>query len=392
MNTRTDERGSGACPVRIAVVGVHGYGAAHVLTALRLQQEGRAELVALVDPMDGPIVRDGRRIEAELPAIVPDLDDVLAGGGVDVVVVATPLHTHANLATQALRAGADVLLEKPPVTDLASYEALRAVQRETGRQVQVGFQSLGSLALVELRRLIADGELGALESIGAAGSWTRDHAYWTRARWAGRRELDGIRISDGAVSNPFAHAVMTSLRIAGWDDPAAIDAVEADLYCVNEIEVDDTSTLRLHPSACGKVAFDGVITCAFTLAGPREDDPFIRVRGSKGTAVLHYTEDLLSLDGADPRRFDRIDLMENLIEARAGRAELFSPLDAAGAFVSVIEQVARTPVRAIGESFARWHGTGESRHPVIDGVETAIGRALATGSLFREIDEAPWAH
>jgi predicted dehydrogenase len=382
---------SEARPLRIAVVGVHGYGAAHVLTALRLQQQGRAELVALVDPLDGPIVREGRRIEAELPAIVPDLDDVLQRRDIDVAVVATPLHTHAGIAARALRSGADVLLEKPPVTDLATFESLRSVQRQTGGLIQVGFQSLGSLALVELKRLIEAGELGVVEAIGAAGTWTRDHAYWTRARWAGRRELDGVRVSDGAVSNPFAHAVMTALRIAGWNDASAIDAVEADLYRVNEIDVDDTSTLRVHPSITGRGSFGGVITCAFTLAGPREDVPFIRVRGSKGTAVLHYTEDLLAVNGGQPRRFDRVDLMENLIDARAGRAELFSPLDAAGAFVSIIEEVARTPVHPIAPSFAQWHGSDESRHPVVEGVVTAVERALKSESLFRELDEAPWA-
>ncbi|MGA0566440.1 Gfo/Idh/MocA family protein [Rathayibacter sp. KR2-224] len=378
-------------PPRVAIVGVHGYGAAHVLKAQELQRQGKAELVALVDPVDGPIVRDGRVVEGDLPPIVPSIDAIFDDTIADIVVIATPLHTHAELASRALRAGADVLLEKPPVVDLASLSELTEVQEATGGLVQVGFQSLGSLALVELRNLISNGGLGRIQAIGAAGSWTRDLRYWKRARWAGRREMDGIRVSDGAVSNPFAHAVMTALRIAGWNDAADIRNIETDLYRINEIEVDDTSALRIHPSEAAKRTFDGVLMCAFTLAGPEEADPFIEVRGSEGVAVLHYTEDVLTAPGTGTRRFGRLDLMENLIDARVGRASLLSPLANTGAFVSVIEQVAATPVYRIDDSHAEWQGTGESAHPVVAQVERAIDRALATQSLFRELDEAPWA-
>ena len=66
-------------PARVAVVGVHGYGAAHVLRAQELQRAGRVRLVGLVDPVDGPIVRDGTRVEGDLPAILPTVDDLFDG-------------------------------------------------------------------------------------------------------------------------------------------------------------------------------------------------------------------------------------------------------------------------------------------------------------------------
>ncbi|NNC11563.1 Gfo/Idh/MocA family oxidoreductase [Planctomonas sp. JC2975] len=382
---------SAARPTRIAVIGVHGYGAAHVLRAQELHAEGRAELVGLVDPLDGPVVREGRRVEGDLPPIVPTIDVLLAETEVDVVVVATPLHTHGELAARALRAGADVLLEKPPVTDLAAFRRLAEVQYETGRMVQVGFQSLGSLALAELQAAIARGELGTIEAIGAAGSWTRDRAYWTRSPWAGRRELNGVRVSDGAVSNPFAHAVMTSLSIAGWHDPRAVARVETDLHRVNAIDVDDTSALRVHPTEQGASTFDGVLTCAFTLAGPREDDPFVTVRGSRGTAVLHYTRDRLTMPDGVTRDFGRIDLMDNLIDARDEGAELLSPLDRTGGFVSVIESVAAASVHPVPSSAVEWLGESLETRPVLDGVVTAIDRAIAEERLFSELDVASWA-
>ena len=74
--------------------------------------------MGLVDPKGGPVVADGGAVvpDSDLPARWPDLGSLLTSVPVDVVVVATPLHTHAALGRQALEAGADVLLEKPPVT------------------------------------------------------------------------------------------------------------------------------------------------------------------------------------------------------------------------------------------------------------------------------------
>ena len=51
-----------------------------------------------------------------------------------------------------MRAGADVLLEKPPTASLAEFEQLSAVVAETGRACQVGFQAQASQATLTLAR------------------------------------------------------------------------------------------------------------------------------------------------------------------------------------------------------------------------------------------------
>jgi len=393
--TRLDGGPAAAAPgrvdlPRVAVVGVHGYGTAHILNALDLQDRGVLRLVALVDPEPGPIVRDGVTLpESRLPVRLRSIDQLLGRIPVDIVVVATPLHTHATLAIAALRAGADVLLEKPPVTQLSTLAAVDAVVRETGGLVQVGFQSLGSFALAELQREIRMGTIGEPVAIGATGSWTRPQGYWTRSRWAGRRELDGERVADGAVANPFAHAVMTSLRIAGWESPEAIGEIDTDLRRVNPIEADDTSAVRVRPSALGARSFGGTLTCAFTLAGPRESEPTIVVRGTDGAAVLSYTTDRLTIGGRE-RQFGRVDLLENLVAARRGGAELLSPLSAAGGFVRVIEAVTDAPVTPIDGRHVAWEGQGEARRPVLDGVEAAVRGAVESQALFSELASVPW--
>ncbi len=137
--------GSGAvsAPARLVLVGVRGFGEVHAARIARLADEGLVELVAAVDPgvvLDPPVIY-GTDLYA-------DLDEALAAvGPVDVVVVAAPLGAHFPLAHTALAAGADVYLEKPPVTSLDDFTRLLETEQETGRVVQVGFQSLGSHAL-----------------------------------------------------------------------------------------------------------------------------------------------------------------------------------------------------------------------------------------------------
>jgi len=62
---------------------------------------------------------------------------------------------------------------------------------------------MGSGAVRQARELIEDGALGEIRGIGASGAWQRTSAYYDRARWAGKRSLDGVPVVDGALTNPF---------------------------------------------------------------------------------------------------------------------------------------------------------------------------------------------
>ncbi len=373
-------------------MGIHGYGASHVVHALSLQSQSRVELVGLVDPLPGPVTRDGLTIGVdELPPIFPTTEALLAATDVDIVIIATPLHTHRAIAELALAAGADVLLEKPPVTTLRDFDDLVAAARATGSRVQVGFQSLGSGALAALHETIQAGDLGELESIAAYGSWTRDRRYWTRAAWAGRRTLNGRPVVDGVLTNPFAHAIMTALTIARWETPDAIASADVDLYRANDIEADDTSSFRLLPSESGKATFGGILSGAFTLAGPREDPPAIVVIGSRGSARLDYIGDTLTLNRngtTSERRYDREDLLENLIGHRIDGRPLLAPLERTGGFVRFVEAVAAAPVTPIHPSFIRWEGDGLDAHPVIDGVDALVSDTATKQIVFRDTPTA----
>lgn len=364
---------------RVALVGVHGFGAHHLRNLDRLQAAGVVDLVAVADP------------QAPVPGAVPPsaavyagLDELLsATQALDVIIVATPIQTHAPLALAALAADADLYLEKPPVASLADYNRIRSTANAAGRSVQIGFQSLGSHALKAIEDLLAAGTIGTLQGISATGRWVRDKAYYKRSRWAGKRSINGVDVVDGVATNPLAHAVATALRIAGARTMADVASIETELYRANDIESDDTSVIRIRTAA-------GLpITCALTICAAESVEPYVTLQGSAGTAVFHYTEDRLTVETASGRTeetYGRDDLTENLLAHRSSGAPLLSSLADSGAFMLVLEAIRTAPAPAlIDASAVRWEGDGEAAHAVVVDIEEALERAGREHATFSEL-------
>jgi len=86
--------------------------------------------------------------------------DAIDSPDVDVVAVLTPPASHRELALRALRAGKDVILEKPPVMRSADFDDLEAACAATGRRVFVAENYYYKPLAVTLRKLLADGVVG----------------------------------------------------------------------------------------------------------------------------------------------------------------------------------------------------------------------------------------
>ncbi|MGC5013397.1 DUF6807 family protein [Streptosporangium sp. DT93] len=347
-------------PVRVVVAGIHGHGRNHVENVRRLAATGRAELAGVCDtrPADG----------LDVPWSA-DLASLIAGTGAEVAVIATPIHTHAPLAVAALRAGAHVLLEKPPTPSVEEFEQISAAVAETGLACQVGFQSLGSAAVPAAAGLLGE----PIRAVGVAGSWTRPFSYYTRAPWAGRRRLDGVDVMDGALTNPFAHAVATALAVAGADAVSSVEGIELELYRANAISSDDTSSARLRLS-------DGtVIAITVSLCGGRRTEPYLHLHGDTRSALLFYTLDEVEVDGVRTG-FDRTDLLSNLLAHVREGEELLVPLERTGGFTRVLDEIRRAPDPLPATGFRT-----EPSRLVLPGIEGLAVRAAAELRTLSEL-------
>jgi predicted dehydrogenase len=368
-----------SAPVRVAQIGANGHGLWHRRHLVPRQEAGRVRLVGLCDV---------NAVQERVPDGVEVFTDhraMLDAVGPEVVVICTPPHTHLALATDAVRAGCDILLEKPPVSSLAEHRALAATLAEMGRACQVGFQALGSAALGELRTAVDAGRLGTVDGVSAAASWQRSDAYYARSPWAGRRSLDGRPVLDGALANPLAHAIMQSLAISGGE----ISTVELERYRTRPIEVDDTACLRIRLTT-------GVsVVVAVTLCGEDFIAGEIAVHGRDGRAVLEYPTDRLALPGdPQPRPIEgRISLLDNLLDHRERPDEvpLIAPLGRTEPFTALMEVIANAPdPTPVPAEWFTVTGQAPERHTVIRGVNAAVRAATGSLSLFSEMGVA-WA-
>ena len=363
----------------VGLIGANGHGRWHRRRIAALAGSGRIRLVGLADV---------RPLEPDPPVpqgvpVFTDHRDLLAQAGPDVVVICTPPHTHLPIALDAIAAGADLLLEKPPVASLAAQHTLTASLAAAGRTCQVGFQALGSQAWAGFRDALP--RLGPLAGITAVASWQREDAYYTRAAWAGRRSVGGRPVVDGALVNPLAHAVMQALasaRAAGAGRPRQLTA---ERYRVRPIEVEDTAFAR--------ITFDDgpPLLIAVTLAGEDFIAGEIGASGPGGRALLEYPTDRLARPGQDePAEVPgRTDLLTNLLDHRDHGTPLLVPLAATADFTAVLEALTAPDAPApqlIDPSALLVAGPTRT----IPGINDLLGKAASTLALPSEMG-VPWA-
>lgn len=377
--------GTTRTPLPVVLAGARGHGRSHLLNIRRLEHLGLVRLAGVCElrPLDADEL-DG----FAAPEQSSDFDSLMASTGARIAVLSTPIQTHTDLALTAARHGAHILLEKPPAPSYAEFRRMADGVAAAGVACQIGFQSLGSQAVAAIRRLIEEGEIGELLGIGAAGAWVREEAYFRRAPWAGHRRLGGIDVVDGALTNPLAHAVATTLALAGSPRAEDVEYIEAELMRANAIESDDTSCVRIVTTAGTR------LTVAATLCAETDSEPYVVVHGSRGRITLWYRQDrvLLQRAGHGPEEavHGRTDLLENLIGHVTDGEALYVPPEETGAFMRVVETVRLAP-DPVALPDAYWHTEpGESTpHRVVDGIDALVDTSAYTLSLYSELG-APW--
>jgi len=98
-------------------------------------------------------------------AITKDYDAVLSDASVDAVVIAAPAAHHFRLASRALNAGKHVFVEKPLALRVQEGRELVKLADERGLVLMVGHILEFHPAVVELKRLVQQGQLGKIQYI-----------------------------------------------------------------------------------------------------------------------------------------------------------------------------------------------------------------------------------
>ena len=150
--------------LRFAVVGIdHGHIFHHVDGLLG---EG-AEFVGYCDRTTVPDLLEAFREKyPDVPAL--DRDAIFADDSIDVICTAAVPRERAGIGIRAMKAGKDVMLDKPGVTTFQQLEEVKRTVAETGRIFSVCFsERLNVPSAVKAGRLIAEGAIGnVIQTIG----------------------------------------------------------------------------------------------------------------------------------------------------------------------------------------------------------------------------------
>jgi predicted dehydrogenase len=79
---------------------------------------------------------------------------------IEAVSICTPNHVHASIAIDCLRAGKNVLCEKPAARTYAEALEMQKVQHETGKVLNIGVVNRFNTGVNRIRNMIQNGELG----------------------------------------------------------------------------------------------------------------------------------------------------------------------------------------------------------------------------------------
>ncbi len=218
-------------PVRFALVGCGRIAVNHI-EALH-QHAPQAHLVAVCDAQPRALAAAVAKTGA---AGYESLDELLAAGGIDIVVLATPSGLHSRQAMQAARAGCHVLTEKPMATKWDEGMDMVRVCREAGVQLFVVKQNRLNPTLQALKAAVDQGRFGRIYLATVNVFWTRPQSYYDESPWRGRWDMDG-----GAFLNQASHYVdMVDWLVGPVDSVHAYTATLA-----RDIEAEDTGVMSL---------------------------------------------------------------------------------------------------------------------------------------------------
>jgi UDP-2-acetamido-3-amino-2,3-dideoxy-glucuronate N-acetyltransferase len=125
-------------------------------------------------------------------------EDALNYSDIHAIVLATPAETHAKLATQAMKAGKDVFVEKPMALTLEDAEQMQSVANQTDRILMVGHLLEYHPAVLKLRELIDSGELGKINYV-----------------YSNRLNFGKVRTEENALWSFAPHDFAVILRLIG---------------------------------------------------------------------------------------------------------------------------------------------------------------------------------
>lgn len=230
---------------------------------------------------------------------VSDYKVVLADDEVEAISVCTPNNMHSVIAIEALKAGKNVLCEKPAARTYEEALEMQKVQHQTGKVLNIGVVNRFNAGIKKIKELIDDGDLGEVYQVYVS---FRNH----RSIPGLGGDFTNMEVAGGGVTIDWGvHFFDIVMYCCG--DPK-VKTVSAEKFCKlgNPIEGYVYKSMWAGPpKVTGVCDVEEGITGMIRTEGPvitfngawaqniGKDEMFIDFIGTKGGVRLNYTKDFV---------------------------------------------------------------------------------------------------
>ena len=154
---------------RVGVVGCGRWGSKHLKALQRIAEDASIDSIVACD-LDVATLERARSMGFEVhddPETLVDLFQLNA------VIIATPNDSHFDLGKRFLLKGVDVFLEKPLATTFGHASSLISIAIQEGRVLKSGFLLRFHPCVIDVKKQIRTGRIGAIQAIHYRKKTTR---------------------------------------------------------------------------------------------------------------------------------------------------------------------------------------------------------------------------
>lgn len=247
----------GSNSVRIVMIGAGGYAGFYINYLINNLSSQKYILCGVVDPSYMQASTYKILEEMNIPCYT-NIESFYDNNTADLCIISSPIHFHKEQIIVAMQRGSQVLCEKPICPTIEEAMEIIELKSALNREVFVGFQMSYAEPILELKQIISQKRLGAIEKVKAIISWPRGWNYYSRNNWAGKVNTpDGYKVYDSVIGNATAHYLHNILFLLGKEINTAeeLTGITAGLYRINDIETFDLCTFRGNLKQGGEVCF-----------------------------------------------------------------------------------------------------------------------------------------
>jgi predicted dehydrogenase len=221
---------------------------------------------------------------------------------IDFASVATPNHTHFEIAKAFAEAGFNVLCDKPMTFDLAQAEELAKVVQRTGVVFALTHNYTGYPLVRQARDMIHAGELGEINAVRVCyiQGWLRRRLEKDKQKQASWRTDPKRSGAAGSFGDIGTHAYNLGRFITGLL-PDQVSCLLKTFEAGRELDDYGVAAIRYQNGALGTVT-------ASQISHGRENDLWIEVDGTKGALEWHQenpNQMLVRVNGQPHRIYTR---------------------------------------------------------------------------------------